>query len=353
MFPADTAPDATTNVWSQDSASESDKPVFGANEPGQTKTEPEVPPEHEPSFDADPGISPDSKPSFLAEPEPFPSLDAKIGQGTDEPVFALDGEPTDLPETEPSQEPHETLGGSFSTDAPAFEMVSGGVVEDESVAGKFEDQSFAPPQLPAEEAEWSNIVPDAETTTETLPEKEYALFDETPAAEVAEGLPPRRRLGRTGPVWVIGGFVLVLIAGLVWLAVSRLAGEQDSSSQADAEPTVQRAEAATPTAAAPTATVGPPPTAVPVMLPIGANVIVGDTDGQGVNLREEPGRFGTFVTVLAEGTVLVVLPAEPEDEQYPAEADGHLWYRMRVIAEEGEEPFQGWSASDFFAVVEQ
>ncbi len=350
----DTASDPPADEWRADSEAAFGEPVFGQDDPYPEQTEPEFStvPKPEPSADSETDFSTDSEPNFPPETGPYPSLDVEIEPGADEPVFAADGEPAELPSPAPYQESHDSSGESFLTDAPAFEMVSGGALEEESVVEEFEEQTFATSQ-PPQETEWANIAPDADSTAEPLPEKEYALFDETPAADVAARSAPRRRLGRTGPVWVIGGIVLVVIAGLVWLAISRLTGQPNDSSQAVSEPTVQQVEAVAPTPASPTATTGPTPTTAPVRLPIGANVMVADTDGQGVNLREEPGRFGTFVTVLAEGTVLAVLPAEPEDEEYPAVADGHLWYRMRVIAEEGEEPLQGWSASDFFVVVEQ
>ena len=73
------------------------------------------------------------------------------------------------------------------------------------------------------------------------------LFDETPAADVAMTPPPRRKLGRTGPVWVIGGIVLVVIVGLVWLAISRLTGGSEDVPPTAAEPTVQQVEEASPT----------------------------------------------------------------------------------------------------------
>ena len=362
VFPADTEPesfqdtewDPPADAWRADSEAAFGEPVFSQDDPSPAQTEPEFStvPEPEPSADSETDFSTDSEPSFPSETGPCPSLDMEIEPGADDPVFATDGEPAELQSPAPYQGSHEPSGESFLTEAPAFEMVSGGALEDEPVAGEFEEQTFAPSQ-PTEETEWANISPDADSTAEPLSEKEYALFDETPAADVAARPAPRRRLGRTGPVWVIGGFAFVVIAGLVWLAFSRLTGQPDDSSQTVSEPTVQQIEAVAPTSASPSATPGPTPTKAPVRLPIGANVIVGDTDGEGVNLRKEPGRFGTIVAVLAEGTVLAVLPAEPEDEEYPAVADGHLWYRMRVIAEEGEDPLQGWSASDFFVVVEQ
>ncbi len=362
VFPADTEPesfqdtawDPPADAWRADSEAAFGEPVFSQDDPSPAQKEPEfsTDPEPEPSADSETDFSTDSEPSLPSETGPYPSLDMEIEPGANEPVFAADGEPAELPSPAPYQEAHESTGEPFLTEAPAFEMVSGEALEVEQAAAEIEEKFF-PPSQPPEETEWANIAPDVDSTAEPLPEKEYALFDETPAADVAARPAPRRRVGRTGPVWVMGGVVLVVIAGLLWLAISRLTGQPDDSSQTVSEPTVQQVEAVAPTPASPTVTPGPTPTKAPVRLPIGANVIVGDTDGQGVNLREQPGRFGTFVSVLAEGTILVVLPAEPEDEEYPAVADGHLWYRMRVIVEEGKEPLQGWGASDFFVAVEQ
>ena len=128
---------------------------------------------------------------------------------------------------------------------PAYEAVSDDEPAFEPVVEDFEEQDDAGPQAGTG---WVNIQTDAEMAVEPAPEKEYALFDETPAADVATTTPVSRRLGRTGPVWVIGGIALVVIVALGWLAVSRLSGPSDNVSLSLSEPAVQQVEAATPTA---------------------------------------------------------------------------------------------------------
>ena len=120
---------------------------------------------------------------------------------------------------------------------------------------------------------------------------------------------------------------------------------------------MQQVAAEEPTPAPPTNTPGPEPTPTPMLLPVNANVIVGDTEGQGVKLRAEPGLDGVLVEIIPEGTIMVVLAEEPGSEHpnYPVPADGYLWYRMRVtgmIDGEGN-PLIGWSASEFFVVDAQ
>ena len=335
-FSSRAGPDVSVDTDPSDS-----EPAFGGAI--TSPDEPELAP-------AEPDFSLSPEPGFLSELETHPpDLDAPR-PGADEMVFAADGNPVDSADSDPYLDSPVISEQPAPAEMPAYEAVSDDEPAFEPVVEDFEEQDDAGPQAGSG---WVNIQTDSEMTVEPVPEKEYAPFDETPAADVATTTPAGRRLGRTGPVWVIGGIALVVIVALGWLAVSRLSGPSDDVSLSLSEPAVQQVEAAPPTAAPPTVTPATPPTATPVRLPVGANVTVGDTDGQGVMLREAPGVFGTFITVLAEGTILVVLEAEPDDEKYPADANGHLWYRMRVISEGGEEPMQGWCASDFFVVVEQ
>ena len=338
------APSAQTRPGSPEDASRPDaepafgEPVFRPDEPLPDQTEPvfSTAPEAETTVNPEPPPT-GAEPTFPQEARPLPAVDAEPDPGPDGPVFAMDREPADSTSSEQYQE------------SPALETVSTEEPESGPVPEGIEERVAAPSQPPPEATGRVNVAADAEPALDPVSEREYALFDETPAADVAMTPPPRRRLGRTGPVWVIGGIALVVIVGVVWLAVSRLAGLSDDPSQALAEPTVQQLEAPTATAAPPTATAGPSPTPAPVRLPIGANVIVGDTEGQGVMLRANPGVFGEVVDIIGEGTKVVVMEAEP------VEADGYLWYRMRVPdgVDENGDPLVGWSASDFFVVESQ
>ena len=269
----------------------------------------------------------------------------------EEPVFSASGESGDAQETGLQQEVPEASDEPLEREFPPIEPVDVEEVTGKSIANEFEERDFHSQAAAAADSSWVNIAPDSETTEEPRPETEYNFFDETPAAEVAAAPPPTRKLGRTGPVWVLGGIALVVIAGLVWLGISRLTGSPESSTVAPSEPTVQQVAADAPTPAPPTSTPGPTPTPTPILLPINANVIVGETEGQGVKLRAQPGLSSDLVEIIAEGTTMVVLDADPDSQhsEYPVPSDGYLWYRMRVTGDD-ENPLIGWSASEFFVV---
>ena len=359
---SDSGPNIAVDSQHSDNEPEFGEQVFTPGEPAPEQLEPgfssragpDVSVDTDPS-DGDPEFggaitSPDepelapSEPDFSLSPEPEP--------GADELVFAADGYPVDSADSDPYLDSPAISEQPAPAEMPAYEAVSDDEPAFEPVVEGFEEQDDAGPQAGTG---WVNIQTDAEMTVEPAPEKEYALFDETPAADVATTTPAGRRLGRTGPVWVIGGIALVVIVALGWLAVSRLSGPSDGVSLSLSEPAVQQVEAATPTAASPTATPATPPTATLVRLPVGANVIVGDTDGLGVKLRTDPGLYGELLDIVEEGMTLVVMEAAPEDTQYPVEEDGYLWYRMRVPdkVDAAGNPLMGWSASEFFEVEGQ
>ena len=322
-----------------DSETDFDEPVFSSDE--------EEPAENQMESSAD--DAPDSTP--LPESPVESEIDVP---GIDEPVFASGGEPDESYGTSQHQEPPETVYEppevEFSANAPAFDELK----SEETFEGSFDGQVVDPQDSSVAGSDWVNTAPDSESTEQPRPETEYNFFDETPAAEVAAAPPPTRKLGRTGPVWVLGGITLVLIAGVVWLGISRLVGSEESSTEAPSEPSVQQVVAEEPTPAPPTNTPGPDPTATPMLLPVNSNVIVGETEGQGVKLRAQPGLAGDLVEIIAEGTTMVVLDADPDSQhsEYPVPSDGYLWYRMRVtgMVDDAGKPLIGWSASEFFVV---
>ena len=347
-----------------DSETDFDEPVFSSDteEPAQN------PAESSPDDNPNPATLP--APGHPVEPVPESPLDSesdvpgidesgtdKLGTDQtdfDEPVFASGGEADEPYETaQPHESPetiHEPPEIEFSAGAPAFDEMK----PDETFESGFDRQDVGPQDTSDAGTDWVNIAPDPGSAEESRPETEYDFFDETPAAEVAAAPPPSRKLGRTGPVWVLGGTALVLIAALVWLGVSRLTGLEESNSEAPSEPSVQQVVAEEPTPAPPTSTPGPDPTPTPMLLPVNSNVIVGETEGQGVKLRAQPGLAGDLVEIIAEGTTMVVLDADPDSQhaEYPVPSDGYLWYRMRVTGMNDEEgnPLVGWSASEFFVV---
>ena len=331
--------------------SETEEPVFQSDDQDSKDSD------AQPSSDSPAAPPTASGPTFVSDAEP----DSDSNGGVEppppapaEPVFYSGGESGALQDSEfrqevpePSDEPAEW---EFAPVEPALAEQTAG----ESIESSFDQQAYEYQSTEAADANWVNIAPDSETVEDPRLETEYNFFDETPAAQVAAAPPPTRKLGRTGPVWVLGGIALALIAGLVWLGVTRLLGTPESTVAAPSEPTVQQVAADAPTPEPPTSTPGPTPTPTPILLPINANVTVANTDGQGVLLRAGPGRAGEFIQTVGEGESMVVLAADPESDhsQYPVPLDGYLWYRMRVpgmLDEEGN-PLVGWSASNFFVV---
>ena len=332
-----------------DSETDLEEPVFASEEEGSPESQTES------SSDGTPDSTSLPEPGAPAEPLAETRIETEVDvPGIDEPVFASGAEPEETYEIGQQQESpesdYEPPEVEFTASAPEFEAWN----SEESFEGSFDGQDDDRQDSPVAGTDWVNVAPDSESTEEARLETEYNFFDETPAAEVAAVPPPTRKLGRTGPVWVLGGIALVLIAGVVWLGISRLTGSEDIVTEPPSEPSVQQVAAEEPTPAPPTNTPGPDPTPTPILLPVNANVTVVETDGQGVKLRSEPGLAGTLVEIIAEGTTMVVLEDDPDSQyaEYPVPSDGYLWYRMRVTGMvDGEgNPLIGWSASEFFVV---
>lgn len=185
---------------------------------------------------------------------------------------------------------------------------------------------------------------DQTATASDSGEDEYYGFEGTSA----EGVPrssSRRQLGRTGPFWTLGGVGLLVITGLVvWLLIFR--DSSQSLVEATPQPTVP-SPVATQVEATPTSEPAPTPTSAPVELPIGANVVVAEAEG--IRLRNGPGLESNTLIVIEDGTPFIVLGTDGEQENYPVEADGFLWYRVRATTGEEQE---GWAASAFFVISE-
>lgn len=332
--------------------SETSEPVFQSDDQESTATN------AEPNSDSASGKAIASEPSFVSDTESDSTGDVGLpAPAPAEPVFLAGGETGALQESEYLQEISEASDESAEWEFPPAEAAAVEEMAGDSFDNSFHEQGYDDQSTEAGDESWVNFAPDSETKKEPRLETEYNFFDDTPAAQVAAAPPPTRKLGRTGPVWVLGGIALVLIAGLVWLGISRLTGSEESSTEAPSEPSVQQVAAEEPTPAPPTNTPGPAPTPTPILLPVNANVIVGDTEGQGVKMRASPGLNGELVEIIPEGTIVVVLAADPDSQhaEYPVPADGYLWYRMRVtgMADSSDNPLIGWSASEFFVVDNQ
>lgn len=332
--------------------SETSEPVFQSDDQESNDSN------AEPNSDGAPNKAIASEPSFASDTESDSTGDVELpAPAPAEPVFLAGGEAAALQESEYLQEVPEASDKSDEWEFPTAEAATVEEMAGDTFENSFQEQDYDDQPTEAGDANWVNIAPNTESEQEPRLETEYSFFDDTPAAQVATTPPPTRKLGRTGPVWVLGGIALVLIAGLVWLGISRLTGSEESSAVAPSEPSVQQVAAEEPTPAPPTNTPGPAPTPTPILLPVNANVVVGDTEGQGVKVRAEPGLDGELVDIIPEGTTVVVLAADPDSQhaEYPVPADGYLWYRMRVTGMEdtSENPLIGWSASEFFVVDNQ
>jgi hypothetical protein len=327
-----------------DSEPEFEERVFKPGEPVSGDAEPEFAADtgQDLSTETGPDLSPDPDPEPVTGADPDSITETEAVPSADEPVFATGGGLNEAAPAAPLQPP-------LAEDADDAAFVEPQPVSSYIDAEESESWSPTPPQRPPDQPNWQDIASEAEATDDLLPDKEYDWFDETPAQDVALSPARRRQLGRTGPMWVMSGVVVLVIAGLAWFAVDRLFEPGDSSSQAVALPTAQKVET-TPTPDLATATPAVTATPTPVLLPIGANVTVYNTGDEGVRLREEPGRGGGLVIVLQEGTTVLVLEAGPDDLTYPRFEDGFVWYRLRTIPDAGQEPLEGWAASDFFIV---
>lgn len=328
-----------------DSETELDEPVFGSDGPSSGEKELDTPATYSPASE---------EPAFRSESSPLPPTEVETGRGAEEPVFGSDSV-TAQPQNFDSEEIVVESGyGPSGTEHDYEASFSPATAAQDSLEEAVESEKHAAETVSETGTNWVQVSPDSEAATDAFTDKEYSYFEETPAAEVAASPPPTRKLGRTGPVWVLGGLVLVLIVGLGWLGISRLMGSAEETPAAASEPTVQQVAAEAPTPAPPTSTPGPTPTDSPILLPINANVTVGDTGGQGVKLRAGPGLDGELIEIIDEGTLMVVLAAEPDSPhpEYPVPKDGYLWYRMRVpgMTDGNGTPVVGWSASDFFVV---
>lgn len=331
---------------------EDNEPVFGSEENAAGEIDLDT------LTDSSETLHDKEEPEFSAASDTFPATNLEGTEGLDEPVFGTDG-PSDqsqgvgtrADDNESDLEPYDQESDHAFTFSATYD-------EETAAANSFQDV-VETAEYDSETASetgttWVQMPPDSDTDEDPFNEREYDFFEETPAAELADSTPPTRKLGRTGPVWVIGGIALLLIIGLAWLGVSRLTGTDEEVAAVSSEPTVQQLAAESPTPAPPTSTPGPTPTDSPIQLPINANVTVGDTGGQGVKMRAGPGLDGELVEIIEEGTTMVVLANEPGSQysEYPVEKDGYLWYRMRVpgMADAENNPIVGWCASDFFVV---
>jgi hypothetical protein len=90
----------------------------------------------------------------------------------------------------------------------------------------------------------------------------------------------------------------------------------------------------------PTPTITPtidPSIPTPTVTPVICRAIVEGTAGGGLTLRDTPG--GEEITILPDGTILVLLDTEP------AQANDFTWRNVRTVARE-----EGWVVEDFLTI---
>lgn len=139
------------------------------------------------------------------------------------------------------------------------------------------------------------------------------------------------------------GSVLLFLAAIAFLIYSQ---QQAAAPAGEPEETDSGAVAATITMTPavqqfpPTDTPSPTPDPnipTPTATVVVCRAAIEETGGSGLTLRDAPG--GEEVRILPDGTVLTVLPDEPQ------EANGFVWRRVRVIG--GDE---GWVAEQFLSI---
>jgi len=164
-----------------------------------------------------------------------------------------------------------------------------------------------------------------------------------------------RRLGRPLPGWVIlsAGAVVVLL--VFWFALSRRqAADEPVVSATPASGVVGSVLIATPQ---PESAVAEPtvPSAEPapeVRLSAGMSVFVANTNDQGIRLRSAPGTGALTLGIYDDGAPFLVLSPGGDYGDYPVEADGYFWYRIRVVDDPADQ-LVGWAAGDFLVISEQ
>jgi hypothetical protein len=168
--------------------------------------------------------------------------------------------------------------------------------------------------------------------------------------------PHARRRRVTLPPWallaILVALVILLCVGLV-LIVRALRNGRDTGTPTPLPTLTAEIAPIMPTetlpAIAPTDAVTPTSTVeLPIAVPEasstlteiapGATVLIQGTQGLGLNLRGEPTRQGRLVVNVKDGTALTVVDG-------PREADGHVWWKLRMS--DGKE---GWGAEDWLVL---
>jgi hypothetical protein len=163
--------------------------------------------------------------------------------------------------------------------------------------------------------------------------------------------PHSRRLGRTGPFWLVVAGMAAVFLFAIWFGFFRGGGEERDLTLTPIAAGVSgttalpaEAELIEPTPEAPV------PTPMPLLV-VNQPVVVGNTGGQGIRLRNEPGTSGQTLAIYRDGDRFIVLPPDGDYDSYPVELDDYRWYRIQV--DDPEENLTGWAAGNFLVAAEE
>ncbi|MBN1231574.1 MAG: SH3 domain-containing protein [Anaerolineales bacterium] len=150
------------------------------------------------------------------------------------------------------------------------------------------------------------------------------------------------------PIVLMGTVVVALVIILVVLSLLIFLPGRSLSS-ASSTPLMTIIPGSTNTLAIPTSTVTPaltatsgiPPSPLPGMMGIGAVVQIYGTEGEGLNIRSEPGLDGKVNFLGYDSEVFEVVDG-------PEEVDGFSWWQLRSPADETR---AGWAAANYLSVM--
>ncbi len=162
----------------------------------------------------------------------------------------------------------------------------------------------------------------------------------------------KRRLGRTPPLWAGLSLLVVIALVALWFSLGRRSPDEPllptlpapgvvGSLLLTESPDSQPAAQETSPVAVPTAETRFAPD---------QRVVVGNTNGQGIRLRATPGTAALTLGIYNDGAPFLVLSPGGDYTDYPVQADGYFWYRIRV-AEDPADQLVGWAAGDFLIVT--
>ena len=163
-----------------------------------------------------------------------------------------------------------------------------------------------------------------------------------------------RRLGRTTPLWAALSLLALLLLVALWFLLGKRAPDEPVLPTVPASGVIGSALLTDAGGQLPTpeATAAPATAAPETRLSPGMRVAVGNTNGQGIRLRATPGTAGQTLGIYNDGAPFLVLSPGGDYGDYPVQADGYFWYRIRVVKDPADQ-LVGWAVGDFLVNSEQ